>query len=377
MSGRPFTTTPFLIDIADDVIDDLRSRIRLTRWPDAAPGEPWSQGTDLLYLRGMLDYWANGFDWGAQQRALNLLPQFIADVDGTTVHYVHVRARSGVGIPLILTHGWPGTFVELLPLVPLLSGNFDLVIPSLPGYGFSPRPPRTGIDRRHVARLWHRLMQGLGYERFGAYGTDFGAGVATFLGLDQPDDLIGIHLSTFELAPVLDHQSPELSAEEREYIAQAERWSEVERGYSQIQSTKPQTVGYGLNDSPAGLAAWVIEKWRSWSDSHGDLDATIPRDTLLTMLTIYWATQTITSSMRDYFDNRWSTQAHTARDYVRVPTAFARFGNEFIPEGEPPRTFAERLYNVQRWTMMPRGGHFAATEQPALLAADIAAFFSS
>jgi pimeloyl-ACP methyl ester carboxylesterase len=380
MSGQPknwhnFTIAPFLITLDDEILDDLRLRIGMTRWPDPAPGEPWSQGTDLEYLRDLLAYWADGFDWRAQERALNVFPQFTADLDGEAVHYVHIRARSGVGVPLVLTHGWPSTFVEMLPLVPLLGDAFDLVIPSLPGYGFSPRAPRTGIDRRYVAGLWHRLMRGLGYERFGAHGTDFGAGVATFLALDHPDDLLGIHLTTFELSPVLDERSHPLSAEERAYLEHTKQWDAVERGYSEIQSTKPQTVGYGLNDSPAGLAAWVVEKWRTWSDSHGDLDATVSRDTLLTMLTIFWATRTITSSMRDYYDNRWSTRRLTAADHIGVPTAFARFGHEFVPEGDVPRSFAERLYNVQRWTSFPRGGHFAATEQPALVASDISAFF--
>jgi pimeloyl-ACP methyl ester carboxylesterase len=378
MSGEPkdwhnFAITPFLIALDDAELDDLRLRIGMTRWPDAAPGGPWSQGADLDYLRDLLEYWATGFDWRARERALNVFPQFMADIDGDAVHYVHVRARSGVGVPLVLTHGWPSTFVEMLPLVPLLD-RFDLVIPSLPGYGFSPRPARP-VDRREVARLWHRLMRGLGYDRFGAYGTDFGAGVATFLALDHPEDLLGIHLSTFELAPVLDERSDPLSDEEKAYLAESASWDAAERGYSHIQSTKPQTVGYGLTDSPAGLAAWVVEKWRSWSDSHGDLDTTVPRDTLLTMLTIFWATRSITSSMRDYHDNRWSARPLTAADHVRVPTAFAGFHHEFVPEGRPPRSYVERLYNVQRWTPMPRGGHFAATEQPDLLAADIAAFF--
>jgi pimeloyl-ACP methyl ester carboxylesterase len=264
-----FAISPFVVTISDEVIDDLRSRIRATRWPDPAPGSPWSQGTDLAFLRDLLAYWADGFDWPAQQRALNVFAHFTAELGDTTVHLVHEQARSGAGFPLVLTHGWPSTFLEMLPLVPLLTDpgaygipgpGFDVVIPSLPGYGFSPRPARTGVDYRFVADRWHRLMRGLGYDRFGATGTDFGAGVAAYLGRHHPESVAGIHLSTLELSPVLDQHAHPLSDEERAFVVQREQWDAVERGYSAIQSTKPQTVGYGLNDSPAGLAAWLVEK---------------------------------------------------------------------------------------------------------------------
>jgi pimeloyl-ACP methyl ester carboxylesterase len=384
-----FAISPFLVTISDEVLDDLRSRIRATRWPDPAPGDPWSQGTDLAFLRDLLAYWADGFDWPAQQRALNVFAHFTADLGdaaGATVHFVHERARSGAGFPLVLTHGWPSTFAEMLPLVPLLTDpgaygipgpGFDVVIPSLPGYGFSPRPARTGVDYRFVADRWHRLMRGLGYERFGATGTDFGAGVAAYLGRHYPESVVGIHLSTLELSPVLDERSHPLSDEEQAFVVQRDQWDAVERGYSAIQSTKPQTVGYGLNDSPAGLAAWLVEKWRSWSDSGGELDRAVPRDTLLTMLTVYWATQTITSSMRDYYDTRWSSDRLRPGERIDVPAGFAVFSHEYVQEGKPVRAYAERLFDVRRWTEMPRGGHFAAVEAPDLLARDIAAFFNS
>jgi pimeloyl-ACP methyl ester carboxylesterase len=380
-----FAISPFPVTISDAVIADLRSRIKATRWPEPSPGEPWSQGTDLDYLRELLEYWADGFDWPTQERALNVFAHFTADLGDATVHLVHQRARSGVGVPLVLTHGWPSTFVEMLPLVPLLTDpgaygipgpGFDVVIPSLPGYGFSPRPRRTGVDYRFVADLWHRLMRGLGYERFGAAGTDFGAGVAAYLGRHHPQSIVGIHMSTMELSPVLDERSHPLSDEERAYLVQRDGWDAVERGYSAIQSTKPQTVGYGLTDSPAGLAAWLVEKWRSWSDCGGDLDRAVPRDTLLTMLTVYWATRTITSSMRDYYDNRWSANRLRPGERIEVPAGFAVFDHEYVPEGTPVRAYFERLFDVRRWTPMPKGGHFAATEQPLLLAGDIAAFFT-
>ncbi|MFF3632153.1 epoxide hydrolase family protein [Streptomyces sp. NPDC002164] len=366
---------PYTVVVSDAVLDDLRDRILRTRWPDGAPGEPWSQGVDREYLQDLLAYWADGFDWRAQERALNRYEHRMAEIDGVRIHFVHHRAPGG-GIPLVLTHGWPSTFVEMLDLVDRLSDRFDLVVPSLPGYAFSQRPPRVGVDREFVAGLWHRLMQGLGYERYGACGGDFGAGIATHMALSQSDRMIGIHLSTAEMSPYTGPDAPPLSLAELAYVDHTARWDETERGYSAVQSTRPQTLGYGLNDSPAGLAAWVLDKWRSWSDSGGDLDATFGRDALLTMLTIWWASNSITSSMRDYYDNRWHGTALGPDDLVRVPTAMAVFANELVPEGEPPRSWYERLYQVRRWTVFPRGGHFAAAEVPDMLAGDIAEFFT-
>jgi pimeloyl-ACP methyl ester carboxylesterase len=366
---------PFVIEVSDGVLDDLRERIDRTRWPDAAPGAAWAQGTDVGYLRDLLAYWADGFDWRAQERWLGQFQHRMADVDGVRIHFVHRRGRDGA-MPLVLTHGWPSTFVEQLPLVDRLGDGFDLVVPSLPGYAFSPRPPRVGVDRAFVAQVWHQLMQGLGYERYGAHGGDFGAGVATYMALSQPERMIGIHLSTAEMWPYTGPGSPPLTSAEQAYVDHVARWDEVERGYSAVQSTRPQTLGYGLNDSPAGLAAWVLDKWRSWSDSNGDLDARFGRDSLLTMLTVWWVTESITPSMRDYYDNRWYGRPLGPADLVGVPTAMAVFANEFVPEGEPPRSWYERLYNIRRWTVHPRGGHFAAVEEPDLLAHDIAEFFA-
>ncbi|MBO0770969.1 MAG: epoxide hydrolase [Actinobacteria bacterium] len=379
-----FRAEHFSVRVSDEVLADLRARIRNTRWPGAAPGAPWAQGTDLGWLRSLLEYWAEGFDWRAQERWLNGFRQFRAEIDGVGVHFVHERARSGRGIPLILTNGWPSCFAEFLPLVPLLTDpdahgidgpGFDVVIPSLPGYGFTDRPARTGVTCRYTAGLWHRLMHGLGYQRYGAHGSDFGSAVATFMALDDPASLLGVHLANLDLAPYTGPGSRPLSAAERAYLAQYQRWRDDDRGYGAIQSTRPQTVSYGLTDSPAGLAAWVLEKWRGWADSGGDIDATFSRDFLLTVVILYWVTGTIASSMRDYVDNRgpavWVGPAET----VTVPTAVAVF-HQFIDDGTPPRQWAERLYSICRWTPMPRGGHFPAAEQPELLSRDIAAFFS-
>ncbi len=363
---------PFQVHVAESVLEDLRRRLRATRWPDPAPGQAWSQGTDLDYLRALTNYWVDGFDWRAQETRLNAYDQFTADIDGVSVHFVHQRTGKP---PLVLTHGWPSTFAELLPLVDRLAEHFDLVVPSLPGYVFSARPAQVGVDREYVARLWHRLMQGLGYERYGAHGGDFGAGVATYMALTEPARMVGIHLSTAEVGPYLGPGATPLTPTERAYLDHVDRWAETERGYSAIQSTRPQTLGYGLTDSPVGLAAWLVEKWRAWSDSDGDPDAHIGRDALLTTITLYWVTNSITSSMRDYFDNRWHTATIGPSDRVLAPTAMAVFANEFVPEGEPPRELFERLYEISRWTVFPRGGHFAAIEEPEMLAADIRAHF--
>jgi pimeloyl-ACP methyl ester carboxylesterase len=377
---------PFKVAVAEQVLSDLAIRIRNTRWPDNAPGDPWSQGTDLEWLRKLMDYWVEEFSWRAQERKLAEIPQFRSEIDGVRTHFVHARARHGRGIPLMLTHGWPSAFLEYLPLVPLLTDPaahgidgpaFDLIIPSLPGYGFSERPRRGAANYRYVAELWHRLMTELNYDRYGVGGGDFGAGVATLMALDRPESIIGVHLTTLELAPYVSPGSRALSPAENSYLATSDLWWKSEGGYKSIQSTKPQTLGYSLNDSPAGLAAWIAEKWRSWSDSRGDLESRIPRDFLLTLVTLYWVTGTITSSMRDYFDNRWHGITLGPDDFVRCPTAIANFTSQYAFEGDPPREWAERLYRVSRWTPMERGGHFAAIEEPVAVARDIAAFFGS
>jgi pimeloyl-ACP methyl ester carboxylesterase len=380
------TIEPFTVQVDDAELADLRTRIRNTRWPPNAPGPAWGQGTDLAYLKDLLAYWADGFDWRVQERELNQLDHYRMRLDDVPIHFVHQKARSDKGIPLILTHGWPSCFAEWMPLVPLLTDPaahgidgpaFDVVIPSLPGYGYSERPQRAGVNYRDVAGLWHQLMGELGYERYGAGGGDWGAGVASTMALDNPDAVIGLYLTTFELDPYRGPGAAPLSAAERDYLAIRDGWDARERGYSSIQSTKPQTVGYGLTDSPAGLAAWILEKWRSWSDSGGDLDGHFSRDFLLTLLTIYWTTGSITTSMRDYYDNRWAEAVRGPDDRVSTPTGYGVFTHHFVDEGEPPPEWAARLYNLQRWTVMPRGGHFAAVEEPELVARDLAAFFAT
>ena len=376
----------FAISIPDAILNDLRERLARTRWPDMVEGAEWDYGTNEVYLRELVDYWLRTFDWRVQEENLNQFAQFRAEINGVSIHFVHERARYGTGIPLILTHGWPSTFSELLPLVPLLTDPaahgidgpaFDLIIPSLPGYGWSERPRRRGVTTHFTAGLWHGLMHQLGYERYGACGTDFGAAVATFMALSDPKPLLGLHLSNLELAPFTGPGSRPLSEAERAYLTQYHHWSEVDGGYKAIQSTRPQTLSYGLNDSPVGLAAWIIEKFRAWSDCEGEIERRFSKDELLTTIMIYWATQTMPTSIRDYFDNRWEGITPGPDDFVTVPTAVAVFAHQFIDDGTPPREWAERLYNICQWTAMPRGAHFASIEEPDLLARDIATFFAT
>jgi pimeloyl-ACP methyl ester carboxylesterase len=368
---------PFRIVVDEQVLDDLRDRIGRTRWPDDPPEAGWNYGTEVTFLRELLDYWRK-FDWPGFERRLNDMPQYQARIDDVRVHFVHVRGTGPNPMPIVLTHGWPGSFLEHLDLIPLLAhpddpaDAFDVVVPSLPGYGFSDRPDRPGMTSAVVADLWQRLMtEGLGYERFGAHGSDIGAGVTAQLGLRHAERLAGIHLSAFGLT-----KPPEpWSDGERRYFADVESWTEAEGAYGHQHRTKPQTVGYGLADSPAGLAGWIVEKYRAWSDSDGDVEARIGRDRLLATLTLYWVTGTITSSMRMYYEHRRHGRPLTAGRPIPVPAGFALFPNEFAPMPNPPRELAERYYRVVRWRELPRGGHFPAIEEPELLAEEIRAFF--
>ncbi len=376
---------PFTIAIPDDALADLRARIRATRWPPTLPGIGWQLGTDLGYLRSLLTHWAEEYDWRAAQRRLNSYNHLRVELGSARVHAVHELAKTGSGVPLLVMNGWPSTFAELLPLVPLLTDPaahgiggpaFDVVIPSLPGYGFSERPLRVGLNARDTAELMRELMAALGYARFAVHGGDFGASVGTLLGLDHADAVIGLHVLDLDVAPYTGPGSRPLSDAERAYVEHNTAWWQHEGGYKAIQSTKPQTLAYAINDSPAGLAAWVLEKWRSWGDTGGDLDGRFGRDFLLTTLTLYWVTESIATSIRDYYDYRWHGVKVGVDDVVRVPTAVA-VTRQYVPEGVPPREYAERLYNIAQWTVMPRGGHFLAVEEPDLLARDIAAFVAT
>jgi pimeloyl-ACP methyl ester carboxylesterase len=374
---------PFKIAIADSAIDDLQHRLAATRWPDEINDDDWSYGTRLAALEALVRHWQREFDWRKQEAALNRLPQFRATVDGFGIHFVHQRGVGPKPFPLIITHGWPGSFVEMVKILPLLTDPgrhggdpvdaFDVVAPSLPGYGFSDRPAAPGMSPPAVARLWSLLMDGLGYRRYGVQGGDWGAVVSAWLARNHPDPVAGFHVN---LMPIIDpprgSAARPLSDAETAYLEGLRKWAEAEYAYGHIQGTKPQTLAYALNDSPAGLAGWILEKFRAWSDCAGDPSSIFTADELLTNIAIYWFTATIGSSMRLYREQGATPFDLSDGGRVTPPFGFARFPKEL---SYPPREWAERVFNVVHWTDMPRGGHFAAMEQPQLMAEDIRAFF--
>jgi pimeloyl-ACP methyl ester carboxylesterase len=374
----------FRIAIPDAALEDLRARLARTRWPDEVNDDAWSYGMSLPVLRRLVEYWADRFDWRAQEAALNRLPQFRAEIDGLPIHFVHARGVGPKPFPLVLTHGWPGSFIEMRRILPMLTdpvshgGNaedaFDVIVPSLPGYGFSGRPTRAGMSPFAIARIWGALMAGLGYRRYGLQGGDWGAAVSLGAALAFPDAVAGLHLNFLPslLMPTIRPEDRPLSEPESRFLAERAAWLDEEGGYARIQGTKPQTLGYALTDSPVGLAAWILEKFRGWSDCGGDVESVFSRDELLTNISIYWLTGTAASSLRLYREARLASLTLGAGQRVAPPFGFARFPKEI---SRPPREWTERIFDVWRWTDMQRGGHFAAMEQPALLAEEVREFF--
>lgn len=372
---------PFTVSIPQPALDDLRARLARTRWPDEVDGAGWDYGANLAYMRELMRYWETRFDWRVQERAMNAFPHFRADVDGTGVHFIHARGRGPAPMPLLVTHGWPSSFVEMLALIPLLADPgahggdpadaFDVVVPSVPGFGFSDRPGR-GMTRSRVAALWASLMEGLGYARYAAHGNDIGAVISGWLAYDFPARLIALHtmMPGFP-SPVIGPDVQPLTEAERAFAALQQRWDTDEGGYNLIQETRPQTLGYGLHDSPAGLAAWIVEKWRAWTDPAGDVERYFSRDLLLANVTLYWVTETANAANRSYYERAREPRAITER--IAVPTGVA-LSRE--PVQRAPRERAERGYaDIRRWTEFSRGGHFMAAEEPALLAEELRTFF--
>lgn len=361
------TVEPFRIEIPEQRITDLNQRLARVCWPPEIAKEDWQRGTSLEFMHELVDHWLKRFDWRAVEMKLNELPHFRTEIDGLGIHFVHRRSEAESPLPLIATHGWPSTFLELTRLLPLLP-DYNVVLPSLPGFGFSDVPREPFVHRR-VPELWVELMRRLGYERFAAHGGDLGGGVTARLAMHRPEHLIGIHVTN--VYGTADDPPP--TPAERRYLEQVADWQRREGAYEALQQTRPQTLAFGLQDSPVGLAAWIVEKLRAWSDCEGDVTSIFSFDDILTTVSIYWFTGTIESSFRPYWDYG-NDPAPRPWQRVAVPCAVAVFPADL---GQPPREFAERSYNVQQWTEMPRGGHFAAFEQPELLAADIRRFFGS
>jgi len=369
---------PFRIDVPDAVLIDLRDRLGRTRFPAPAPGEPWQYGTDLSWLSELVGYWADGFDWRTHEERLNGWPQFTTEIGGENVHLLHVRSHHEDALPLIISHGWPGSVLEFVDIIepltdPTAHGGeagdaFHLVVPSLPGFAWSGPTTQTGIGPKRVAEMWAELMARLGYGSYGAQGGDWGALITTWIGTVDPAHAVGIHLN-MPLARPTPEEMADLTQREQDAVDAARRYQDDDSGYYKQQSTKPQTVGYALDDSPAGLAAWIGEKFRTWTDCDGEVERSVSRDALLANITAYWVTSTAHSSARMYYEHEHGPRP---APYVEVPTGVASFPAEIF---RPSRRWCERNYNIQHWTDYARGGHFAAMEVPDLLVGDIRAFF--
>lgn len=363
---------PFSIAVSDAEIADLKGRLRATRFPDALEGVGWDYGIDAGFLRRFVDYWADAYDWRAAEARLNGFAQFSTEIEGETVHFVHVKGKGAKSVPILLTNGWPANFVELLPLVPRLTAarngvSFDVVIPSLPGYGFSSKPKKPGMNLSAVAPLWAELMTRLGYEKFLVSGSDMGAGAEMALVRDFPGRLLGAHyVNVYFGFPPPEDPTPE----EKAYMEQLNFWQFAEGAYAMVQGTKPATLAVGLNDSPAGLAAWILEKYHTWSG--GKIETAFRLEDLATILSVYWFTQTIGSSVRLYKE-AFADQALASR----TPRHDVPHGILLPPADYPaPRSWGERnLWNIVRWTELETGGHFPALEVPDAMADDIFGFY--
>jgi pimeloyl-ACP methyl ester carboxylesterase len=370
----------FQIRIDDSVLSDLHSRLGQTRFPDQIEGTGWEYGSPVDYVRELVEYWRDKYDWRAQEARLNELEHFRTRIDGQSIHFIHARSRHADAFPLLITHGWPGSVVEFLEVIPRLTDPeahggraadaFHVIAPSLPGYGFS-EPTRTrGWDPWRIARSFIELMRRLSYTRYGAQGGDWGAQVTTRIGALDPVHCAALH-TNMPLAEAPKDAVP-LSDADKADLAAMQQFAREESGYAILQSTRPQTLGVGLNDSPAGLLAWIVEKFRAWSDCDGYPESVYTRDQLITNVMVYWVTQTITSSARLYWELQHTGSGQKAPEFVGVPTGIARYPKEVI---RFPRAWVERRYHVTHWVDMPRGGHFAAMEQPELFVDDLRSFF--
>jgi pimeloyl-ACP methyl ester carboxylesterase len=384
MANPKLRIEPFTIDVPDAVLDDLHERLARTRFPEQIPDAGWDYGTELGYLEELVGYWRDNYDWRTQEARLNELDNFTTEIDGQRIHFIHARSPEPNAMPLIISHGWPGSVVEFLDIIDPLTNPrahggkpedaFHVVCPSLPGYAFSGPTHERGWDPQRVAQTFATLMAGLGYERYGAQGGDWGSMISTQLGLVDPDHIAGIHLNMLIALPPEGEDFSTLTESELAGLTDAANYMENDSGYAKIQGTKPQTIGYLLDDSPAGLAAWIVEKFRTWSDCDGDVERRFSKDRMLTNIMLYWVTATGHSAGRLYYEATKAGRFGPQGARVEVPTAAAVFPREIV---RPPRRWAEHSYNITHWTEMPSGGHFAAMEEPGLLVDDVRTFFST
>jgi pimeloyl-ACP methyl ester carboxylesterase len=380
--------SPFKIDVAAEVLSDLQQRLKSTRWSYQIEGTKWDAGADLSYLKELAAYWQDTYNWRQHEAALNRFAHYKTVVDDIGIHFIHERGKGPNPFPLVLTHGYPDSFYRFAKIIPMLTDPeafggraedaFDVVAPDLPGYGFSDKPPKIGTVFR-VNDLWAQLMTGiLGYKQFGAHGGDWGSTITEQLARSHADAVVAIHLTDVPFGHIL--QKPDdPSPAEQKLFKHNQEWLQKEGAYALIQSTKPQSLAQGLNDSPSGLSAWVVEKFRAWSDCGGDIESRFTKDELLTQIMIYWVTESIGPSFLNYYDYANASALTWMKEGMKkwtgsstVPAAFALFPADI---SRPPREWAERFFNVKRWTEMPRGGHFAAMEEPELLAEDIRTWF--
>jgi pimeloyl-ACP methyl ester carboxylesterase len=380
-AAQPEAIVPFKVQIPNAVLSDLKQRLAQARFPDELPGAGWNYGTDLAYLRQLTAYWRDGYDWRAQERRLNDLPQFKTRIDGLGIHFVHWRSSVPGAMPIVMIHGWPGSFLEFVKISDLLvnparhggrdADAFHVVAVSLPGYGFSDKPREPGFSPERMGAVVATLMKRLGYERYGIQGGDWGSVVGRMAALNDAPHVAGLHLNFCTAGAPPGTANPDDGVPPAQLARVRERQAAMqnELAYFQVQSTKPQTLGYGLNDSPVGLAAWIVEKFRAWCDCGGDVERKFTKDELLNNVMLYWVTQTITSSTRIYFENR---VAPNPPRKVDVPVACAIFPKDLLVSTE---RWMSAQHNLVRWTEMPRGGHFAAMEEPELLAEDMRTFF--
>lgn len=367
----------FNINVAQSELEDLKERIRKVRWPDELENSEWQFGTSLSYIKELSKYWEQEFDWRKVEKKVNSYPNFITEIDNCKIHFLHIKSQQKNAIPILITHGWPGSFLEMLKIIPHLTDSeevsFDLVIPSIIGFGFSGKSTKKGVDYGFVADLWHKLMIELGYDYYGLQGGDLGAGISIRLAQKHPKNIIGLHLNYISDS-YQPYSTENIDDETKQYREYLKKWNEKEAAYAIIQSTKPLSLAYGLNDSPIGLCAWITEKFNAWTDNDGNIENSVNKDELLANVTLYWLTQTIHSSIRIYQEISLNPLKFKETDFVNIPVGFAKFPKE-IPV--PPRKYIERGLNIVHWTEMDKGGHFAALEQPELFSSDLRLFFKN